>query len=553
MNSSTNKTRECDVLIIGGGGAGAIAAFEASKNPKLKIVVASKGPVGKSGLTPTANGGTGYASTPESVDALFKRTVLAGNFLNDQNIVWHMSTQIGECVEEIRHFGINVTTLNTGAVCVPCIDTLTKLREILRTKPNVELQEDVLVTRLVTNKNAVVGAIALDLKNGECFFIKAKAVVIATGGLAGELYPNTSNNPFGISSDSSGSGHIMAYLAGADLIDMEMIQFVPLPSNQRCLHIRYFPEFWEGPYFDREGKNTISNGNQYPGKSYSYQFTQEMQAEIEKGNGPFFIDRRNVIVPQMQSAVPGWNAKRKLIKLHGIDPQDNVIQITIGSHFCMGGIKVNEKTQTRLQGLFAAGEVMGGVHGAMRLPGVSLTHMFVFGFEAGRQAASYAGQAGKSTVLGTAVDLLEQERERLNLFLLPKKEQVSPSLLKKKLQQILRNSAFIFRDRQGLEKAVQEISELKNDLPHLSVPEFKRFNLEWSNAIQLSDMVIAAEIVVQSALLREESRGAHFRRDFPERDDVRWLKHTLAFNERGHLRMTTAPVYIDRIKTEASA
>ncbi|MFH1646702.1 MAG: FAD-binding protein [Chloroflexota bacterium] len=548
MVSQDYNAKECDVLIIGGGGSGVLAAVEASRDSSLKVIVASKGPIGQSGLTPTANGGTATATSPDMVEDLFQRTVKAGNFLNDQNIVWHMASGIYACLQELPQYGIRISPLGPKGVCVPCITTLRNLRDTLAGRPNLELLEDVLITRLVTADGKVCGATAVDMTSGGFLVIKATAVIIATGGLVGELYPHSSNNPFGINTDASGTGHIMAYLAGAELIDMEMIQFVPLPANPRCLHIRYFPEFWEGPYLNRHGKATISNGSEYPGGSYSYRFTQELYREIEKGNGPFYIDQRNMELPHLRSGIRSWDARRKLIKSVGIDPRENRVDIVIGSHFCMGGIRVNEKTETTLPGLYAAGEVMGGVHGAMRLPGVSLTHMIVFGFEAGRQAAQYARGGQKPGQIPAAI--LEQEKERVFSFLTPKKDPVPVAGLKKQLQQVMQEDVFVFRDRPGLTKAIEEIRELKKEVPRLSAPDFKRFNLEWGRAIELASMMEAAEIIAESALAREESRGAHYRREFPRRDDRKWLKHTSARLEGGLLKMGTAPVVLDRITPE---
>lgn len=547
MNAD-GKNRECDILIIGGGGSGILAAVEASKEPTLKIIVVSKGPVGQSGITPTANGGTSNASTPEMTHALFERVVKAGLFLNDQNIVGHMAQETGACLDALRDLGVPVTPLHPAAVTVPCVSTLRDFRGKLLKRTNVEILEDVLVTGLVTKEGAICGATVLDMRTGGCFAITATAMVLATGGLVGDLYPSSSNNPFGISTDSSGTGHVMAYQAGAELIDLEMIQFVPVPSNPGCENIRFFPEFWQGPYRDRHGEISISNGSQYPGVSYSYQFTQEMYAEIEKGNGPFTIDRRGIEVP-MKSGTPSIDSKRKLIRAQGIDPIDNIITLAIASHFCMGGIRVNEKTETTVQGLLAAGEVMGGVHGAMRLPGVSLAHMIVFGFEAGKQAAAYARKNRRPAPV--PADFLENERKRLYGFFAPKKETSTVSDLKKRLQGVMQEHVFIFRDRKGLTTALELIRELKKELPNIVVPDFRRFNLEWGRAIELSAMFTAAELIAESALFREESRGAHNRRDFPERDDDNWLKHTLVKLEKGQIRMATTPVVMDRMRPEA--
>ncbi|MCK4785862.1 MAG: FAD-binding protein, partial [Desulfobacteraceae bacterium] len=256
--------KQCDVLIIGGGGSGALAAVEAAKHKDLKIILASKGPIGRSGLTPTANGGTAFHSSPEET---FRDMVSGGDFLNDQRLVWYMASQAEKAIEKLGDFGVSSTRIRDISVCVPPIELLTKLRKHVIQSSNIELLEDILVTRLIKSNGYFSGVTGLDLTTGAFFVIQAKAVVVATGGLVGELFPCTSNNPFGINTDSSGTGHAMAYLAGADLIDMEMIQFVPVPANPRCLNLRYFPDFWEGPYINRHGEILESNVSAYQGKS----------------------------------------------------------------------------------------------------------------------------------------------------------------------------------------------------------------------------------------------------------------------------------------------
>lgn len=351
------KIKECDVLVIGGGGSGALASLEASGHEHLKIILACKGPVGQSGLTPTANGGTRGRGSPEF---LFEDMVTAGCFLNDQELVWFMVNQIPTCLERLKQMGIAFVPLGERSVCVPSTEALKRLRALILTRPNIELIEDILITRLLKSDGKLTGATALDLATGEFLVIKAAAVVVATGGSTGELYPHTSNNPFGVTTGSSGTGHAMAYLAGADLIDMEMIQFVPLPSNPRCLYLRYFPDFWAGPYQNRLGDVIESNPNTYQGESYSYRFIRKLFEEVEKGNGPISIDQRQLADSPPGGAIKSWNQRRRLIKAMGIDPHENKIDITIGSHFSMGGIRVNTKTETTVPGLFAAGEVMGG-------------------------------------------------------------------------------------------------------------------------------------------------------------------------------------------------
>lgn len=531
-------------MIIGGGGSGVIAAIEASEHEDLKIILISKGPIGRSGLTPMANGGTRAIG---SIDDIFKEAITGGNFLNDQNIVWHMVNDIQNSLRKLKQFGVPVTPLSTKSVCVPGAEALKKLRGKIIERPNIELLEDVLITSLIMSDGKIAGATALDITIGEFFVIKAAAVVIATGGLVGELYPHSSNNPFGITTNASGTGHIMAYLAGAELIDMEMIQFVPLPANPRCLHLRYFPEFWIGPYLNRYGDIVESNASVYQGGNYSYLLTQKLFKELEKDNGPICIDHRGLENPNQYLVVKSWEGRRKLIKSLGIDPQGNKIEITIGSHFGMGGIKVNEKTETTIPGLYAAGEVMGGVHGAMRIPGYSFTQMIVFGFEAGKQAAGHARERQKKSGR-LSLCHIELEEKRVFRFLGPKSNPISVTELKNRLQHVMQDYVFIIRDRDGLKEAIERITAVKKDISRISVPGFKRFNLEWIKAIEFPFTVEAAEIIAESALAREESRGFHYRRDFPKEDNKKWLRHTVAKLEEGHLKIGSVPVVLDRMK-----
>jgi fumarate reductase (CoM/CoB) subunit A len=541
------SAKKCDVLVIGGGGSGALAGLEASRNDELKIIIASKGPMSQSGLTPTGNGGTA-AATSTSVEERFIQMVTAGNYLNNQNVIWFMLNEIQNALEKLQRLGVSVSALGPAAVCVHGVETLSIIREELLRRPNVELLEHVLITRLVNEDGTIAGAIGLDLFKGELFYIEATAIIVATGGIAGELYPCTSNNPFGVPTDASGTGHVMAYWAGADLIDMEMMAFVPLPASEECQNLRYFPEFWKGPYLNRFGETIEPNTDVYLGGSYSYQFVQKLCRELEKSNGPIYVDQRKLEKPKPTRAIRVWDRRRRFIRSLGIDPGENRIELTLGSHFCMGGISVNEKTETSIPGLFAAGEVMGGVHGGLRLPGFSFTQWIVFGFEAGGQASYYAKENRQHMRFPTQE--LAQEQKKVYRFLDAKSDPAFLAILKTRLQQVMEDHVFVFRDSQGLNKAIHEIASIKESLARIVVPSFKRLNLEWLRAIEFSLMIEGAEIIAKSALFREESRGFHYRKDFENKDNKRWLKHTVARFEEGRLRIDSAPVALDRMRPE---
>jgi succinate dehydrogenase/fumarate reductase flavoprotein subunit len=211
-------------------------------------------------------------------------------------------------------------------------------------------------------------------------------------------------------------------------------------------------------------------------------------------------------------------------------------------------VRVNPKTETTLPGLFAAGEIMGGVHGGLRMPGYSFSQMIVFGLEAGKQAAMYA--AGLEDDSKDDPDQVEIEKQNVFKFIQAKENPVSLAELKKQLTRIMDDDVFVFRDQKGLEHACRAISEVKQKIPRLTVPGFKRFNLDWRRAVEFSLMVAVAESIAHSALVREESRGFHCRRDFPAEDNPNWLRHTIARQDGGQLKIETCPVELDRLTPE---
>jgi succinate dehydrogenase/fumarate reductase flavoprotein subunit len=545
MKPSNYKRIECDVLVIGGGGAGALAALEASKDEKLHVILVSKGPIGISGLTPTANGGTAAAGSEES---LFNLMITTGRFLNDQDIAWFMVNEIKNALERLKALDVPVVPLRARSVCVQSTETLRKLRYHIVRKQNIELREHVLVTRLFTPKGTISGVTALDLVTGELFAIEAKAVVLATGGSTGELYPHTSNNPFGLSTDASGTGHMMAFRAGADLVDMEMIQFVPVPATPRGLYIRYFPEFWAGPYRNRFGEIIEDDVSRYPAASYSAELVRKLYFEVEKGNGPIFIDQRSSTAIDAKLLVNAWEQRRQLIKSLGIDPRENKIDLILGSHFSMGGVRVNSKTETTVPGLFASGEMMGAVHGACRLAGYSFSQMIVFGFEAGKSAAAYARQATRQGSIHD--EELRHEEKQLRRFMEQKDEPLSVTGLKDRLKQVMERHVFVVRTQGGLTEAVMEIDAIEREITRIQVPGFLRFNLEWMRAIEFSFIIEAARIAASSALEREESRGCHYRSDFPQENNARWLRHTVARLDQGKLTIGSLPVALNHLRPE---
>jgi succinate dehydrogenase/fumarate reductase flavoprotein subunit len=369
---------------------------------------------------------------------------------------------------------------------------------------------------------------------------------LATGGAVGELYPRSSNNPLGVTTDAAASGHAMAWRAGAELLDMEMIQFVPLPADPDCENLRYTPEFWKGPYHDADGNVIEDDVARYDGGTYAYPFVRLLFDHATR-HGPVYIDQRDR-PPPAASKLRIWQARRRRIQQLGIDPAGRRIEITVGSHFAMGGVRVAPTTATTLPGLFAAGEIMGGVHGAHRLSGFSFSQMISFGYEAGARAAEHARGTASPVPLdgGTVAD----EAARLHALSADKPRAVALRTLKSELRRIMHDHLFLVRNAAGLRCAIERLAVLRERLPRLAVPPATAYNLDRMRAIEFGYTLDAAELITRSALARQESRGHHFRDDYPAEDDTRLPQHTVARRVDGQPRIDLEPVVLSRLQPE---
>ncbi len=183
---------------------------------------------------------------------------------------------------------------------MPGTASLKKFRAHLAKRPNVTLLEDVLATRLLKDGDRVSGALALDLRSGQCLAFRARVVVVATGGCSGEMFPLSSDNPFGISSNAAGVGHMLAFHAGARLVDMEQIQFVPIPVEPLAArNLRFYPDFFASPYYDRHGNVLEQNPMRFVGGTYSYEFARLVYETEKRGDGPVYIDQARAQNPDV--------------------------------------------------------------------------------------------------------------------------------------------------------------------------------------------------------------------------------------------------------------
>jgi fumarate reductase (CoM/CoB) subunit A len=564
-----------DVLVIGAGGAGVRSAIEAAKNSKLRVLILNQGPIGKSGLTAMANGGMQWVSHPEdSPRHFFNDIVKVGCFLNDQNLIEVLTEEAPERGKELIRWGAQQLLFDDRrpsgpspdspgmgpsyprSHLIPGVTYMAALRNELVRHQNATLMEDTIATKLLKEGNRVVGATIFNIRTGECSLIEARAVVLAAGGL-GELYTHSSNSPFGLRGHAAGMGYALAYHAGAELIDMEMVQFT---GNQ----------LWPPWLLGNPALLVTLCGGQYR-NALGNEFLKLPQPrdaiqrlayrEIKEGRGTerggVFIDltvsplSSRQIEAGLKSSLAAEMAtgRWKLIKNMSVDtpdPKTWKIEFTPGgAHFFMGGVRINERCETNVEGLYAAGEVSGGVQGANRMGGNAMTEIIVFGRRAGLYAAAYAERAGWGN---TETAIPQQEFRRISDF--RGKKGSAPGRIRDEIASIMSKHVAVARTEAGLEEALSSIRGLREtELPAMAVPEIRRFNLSWVEAIQVPYMLDVAEMIIRSALFRTESRGAHYREDHPETESD-WLKHTRVVAGAENMKLGTAPVVITRFVPE---
>ncbi len=566
-----------DILVIGAGGAGARAAIEAATSePELKIIILNQGPVGKSGLTAMANGGMQWVEHPDdSPVKLFEDVLRYGCYLNDQNLVEALTEEGRQRAEELIQWGAQMIPTghkraNSGPLpmrdgkpvyprghYIPGVTYMEALRNEMSRHANITVLEDVIATRLFTDGNRIVGVFVLNIRTGCCFVVEAKATILASGGL-GELYPHSSNAPFGMHGHATGMGYAMAFHAGAELIDMEMVQFTGnqlyppwLLGNPELLAL-----MCGGKYINALGEEFLKQP--VPRDVVQRQAYKEIKSGRGTERGGVYIDltlsslSSEEIEKQLKFSLAEKIAKERwrLIKAMSVndpDPKNWRVEFTPGgAHFFMGGVRIKETCETNLEGLFAAGEVSGGVHGANRMGGCAMVEIIVFGARAGMSAAEYA----KNADWGAVEDDLKGERQRLYSFFRDKG--IAPKVVMDKLAALMAEYVGVARKEEDLKKALSEIEALRaNDVPNLRAPQGRRFNLGWVEAIQVPHALDVAEMIVMSAIHRTESRGAHFREDFPVINPD-WLKHTCVKKKHDVMTMGVVPVVITKLNPERS-
>lgn len=539
-----NKQLQTDVLVIGGGGAGLRSALAAAESGS-KVIVTNKGPLAKSGITLTAAGGMQAPLLPEdSPERYFDDTVKFGYGLADQNLVKCLTEQACAQVKDAERFGAQFTQDNTGNISLSQfpgqsvarnlflknggVGLVRSLSNACQSNENISILDDFFVTGLISSRSgdaAISGALGLNLKTGELTQITAKATIIATGGC--QRLWEVNDCP----SDATGDGILYAFRAGAKLVDMEMVLFYPSviiwPPSLKGAFVHY--EFLDqaildGNVYDKDGQPVLPKP--LPVRDEAMRI---MAKAIDDGKGT----EHGGLLWYVGSSPKGLVAVRKklnlaqynYIRMHGVDPSTDKIEVAPGAHYLMGGIAIDEQCRTTLPGLFAAPESAGNFDGANRLAGSGITAIQVFGAIAGENAHAWAANNDYC-----APDPLSLEKEitRVSSRLAEYSDTKTPApQLRSRLCTAVQKFAGVIRNSDGLRQLQQIVCAIQNELQTIKAPDRVIFNQQLIDLLQLEIMCETAQIVAASALLRQESRGHHFRSDFPQQNDKEWLRHTV--------------------------
>jgi fumarate reductase (CoM/CoB) subunit A len=542
------EERALDVLIVGGGGAAALAALEI-KRASLTVGLITKESALVGGATIMAAGGTCAVFSPGDSPETFQSDILkSGQSLNNLKLVRRVAeSSVGGVLNlEMHDFLLDrkdsetLRTINHGEGHTfprgyldrrEALGVCHALSKALM-KNEITLFPETVVTKLFVRENRVLGAMAVSLVTGEYSVFKAKAVILATGGL-GALYKLTTN-----SAVLTGDGFALAFDAGAELVDMEMVQFFPIsfpyPAVRRGKMIavcswfgpdvkllnglgeRYMPKY-DPERKEMSTRDTVSRAN----------FIEIMEGRGTK-NGAIVVDPTKhdpAKLLKFKTSIPHVYAMFRDVYGKRVGEWEEPFEAIPSQHFFMGGIRIDEECRTNVTGLFAVGEASGGMHGANRLSGVALTEIYVMGPVAGKSAAFYA--QGKEFIPPDR-EAIDEEMGRLR-GLFRSGSGVRPFELKAAVQDIMWEGLGPVRDGTVIEAAIGSLRRIEKE--HLAGMALgcndRIYNRDRMEAIEVPFMIRTGLLVAHAALCREESRGSHYRTDFPKRDDKEWLKNVV--------------------------
>ena len=554
-----------DILILGAGGAGFMAALHAHwRDPSLDITLVSKGLLGKSGCTRMVQGGYNVALDPnDSVQAHFEDTVKGGAFLNDQDLAWTLVEDAPRIVRELENrIGCLFDRAPDGRIHQKAfagqsfdrtvhvgdltgIEIMARLRDQVFATP-IRCLESTRGLDLLTTPDGkeVIGAVLCDIQTGEFIIAQARAVILCTG--AGPLMYLRS----ACAQEKAMDGVAMAVRAGAHLMDMEMVQFHPtgmvVPGSR--LNGALLEEGLRGAgahLFNGPGERFMARYDaEKMERSTRDRVSRASYMEVMAGrgtqNGGVWIDVSHLGAEFVEKNFTGMRDRCLRI---GFDLARERVEVCPTAHFHMGGVRINRDGFTNLEGLFAAGEDAAGVHGANRLGGNGVAESTVYGARVGDAVAAWVKNRKHSEPNRDQITAAEATANEL----LGRANGENPWELRDELTKLMWEKVGIVRAGAKLEQAISDLSSLASRAASVTAPGGRAFNLTWQQALDLRNLLVASELIARSALMRQDSRGAHFREDFPNTDHQNWLKNIYAARNGDGLKLWTQDVCLARL------
>lgn len=560
--SPTLDTLDADILILGGGGAGLVAALHAHEHsPKLSILVVVKGLLGQSGCTRMVQGGYNAVLDPrDSLERHFADTINGGAFLNDQDLAWTLVREAPRRIVELENkIGCLFDRKPDGTIHqkpfagqsfdrtvhrgdLTGIEIMSNLRDSVL-ESDIRTLQECRGLDLLTRDGRVTGALLVDIRSGRFIAVRARATLLATGGGA-TMYRVSSP-----SLEKAGDGLAMARRAGARFVDMEMLQFHPtgllvgastatgglLEEGLRGAGARLyngrderFMERYDSQRLERATRDVVSRA------SYL-----EIAAGRGTPSGGVYLDARHLGEAFLLANFPGMVER---CADYGFDLLHDRVEVSPSAHFQMGGVQIAVDCRTSLEGLFAAGEDAGGVHGANRLGGNGVAESIVFGGCAGDSMAEcIIGRPPPSTMDRQAETLCQ----RWSASLAPAASD-TPFALRSELEGTMWDRVGVVRTGQGLTAALESLPVLRERARRVRVAGPAASNPAWNALLDATNLIEVGEMVARAASIRTESRGAHYRADYPVADP-QWLEHIVLTPGGDALATHREPVRLTRL------
>ena len=552
-------THETDVLVIGGGAAGARAAIEA-RDQGADVLLINKGFLGRTGTTASTWGSIAGSIHPPDDPAIFLQDMLeCGQHINDKGIVRLFIEEIRKGhVMDLQNFGVafdrdqqnQVKVLKMGGHSFPRMVMATWLNAptILRNgliprmmKNGVNVVDRYVVTKILLDENGISGAMGVNLKTGKVEICRSKAIVLATGN-AGQLFGESA----GLS--ATGDGYSLAYRAGARLRDMEFITCSLGLAHPPALRGKVLgepvvlrksdgtsPELYNAKrefFMERYFPNATQG---YTKNMYMVAISKEVQMGCGSPHEGVFVD-----FSDLDPTGPFFPFLKQIMDSMDIDiVKGGSLEYTIVPFYFPGGVEFNEKHESATKGLFVAGEVSGGLHGAERLAGTAMAEAIVFGKRAGHFAAQFARQRERSTI--NWAEAAEEEKRLYHM--LDQEGSNPPREVRRKIQEVMWEKVGFIRSEDNLSSAEKNFEEIGSvDLGQVGIPSKNpKGNLDWLESIENGFLLDVAEMVAGACRTREESRGSHFREDFAKSSD-RWLKKIVISRDQDEMRFSVENV-----------